>query len=175
MPSKTPDKQNTLLAIGRLGSPFGVQGFLHVHSYSGETGHFLALKEVILARDAQRASVRIEEVRETSKDVFIRIEGCSEPENAQRWTGWEVLVPRCLASPCKPGEYYITDLEGCALMLRGEKIGSILSVLEGGESSLLEVRLQAGRTVLVPFRKEFIGSVDMKARQLELLEDWILE
>jgi 16S rRNA processing protein RimM len=84
-------------------------------------------------------------------------------------------VPRLQASPLKSGDYYIADLVGCDLTWHGERIGSVLSILESGEASLLEIGLSAGRKVLVPFRKEFIGAVDTKNRNLELLVDWILE
>jgi len=175
MSDETPDEKNPLMAIGRLGSPFGIQGFLRVHSYSGETEHFRVLSDVVLAREDARTDARIAEVQVASRDLYIRMEGSSGPEDARRWTGWEILVPRRQAAPCGPGEYYIADLAGCALVLRKEAVGSVLSVLEGGAAPLLEIRLFSGKTVLVPFRKEFIGNVDVQARELELLVDWILE
>lgn len=170
-----PDGQDNLLAIGRLGSPFGVQGFLRVHSYSGETGHFPALSTITLSRGDEWLNARVEEVRDAPGGICLRLSGCRSPEEAGRWTGWDILVPRLQASPLKSGEYYIADLVGCDLTWHGERIGSVLSILESGEASLLEIGLSAGRKVLVPFRKEFIGAVDTKNRNLELLVDWILE
>lgn len=173
--SMNNSSEERLLAIGRLGSPHGVQGFLRVQSYSGETAHFAELGEVVLGREGDRRIARVEESRLTGPEVLLRLSGCTAPEEARIWTGWEILVPRSQAAPLGPGEYYIADLEGCELVLAGKTVGSVEAVLEGGESPLLEIRRTAGRSVLVPFRKEFIGTVDIAGRRIELLVDWILE
>ena len=175
MSEMIPDEKDDLLAVGLLGSPFGVRGFLRFRSYSGEIDHIAALRDVLLARGAERVPARIEESTEGAGGICLRVSGVSTPEDARKWTGWEILVTRDRAVPLRAGEYYVADLVGCALTLGGKTVGTILSVTEGGAASLLEVRLAADRTVLVPFRKEFIGTVDTERRELELLVDWILE
>ena len=85
-------------------------------------------------------------------------------------------------------------LEKSAVM----ECGTITDVLEGGAGYLLEVvvseSLQSAlnstdetgnsedgsatgkkRTVLVPFRKEFIGTVDIKRQTVQLMHLWVLE
>lgn len=168
-------RDKDLLAIGRLGSPHGIQGFCRVLSYSGQTAHFADLGDVLASRGDERRKVRVEESRISGPDIYLRLSGCSDPESAREWTGWEILVPRSRASSLGPGEYYIADLEGCALVLGAEPVGTVEAVLEGGEAPLLEIRRPEGRNVLVPFRKEFIGAVDIPRRRIELLADWILE
>jgi len=175
MPNPKSDTPEDLLAIGRLGSPHGVQGYLRVQSYSGETGHFAALGEILLARGDERRVVGAEDSRISGPDILLRLAGCSGPEEARAWTGWEILVPRSRAAPLGPGEYYIADLTGCSLLFGGRPAGVVESVLEGGEAPLLEVRLGTGKTALVPFRSQFIGAVDTPGRTIELLADWILE
>ena len=175
MPNPKFDTPEDMLVIGRLGSPHGVQGFLRVLSYSGETGHFAALGEVLVVREGERRVVRVEESRSSGPDVWLRLAGCSGPEEARAWTGWEILVPRSRAAPLGPGEYYIADLTGCALVFGGKTAGVVEAVLEGGEAPLLEIRRGTGKTALVPFRSPFIGDVDTRSRRIELLADWILE
>lgn len=175
MQYKSDGQEEDLLAIGRLGSPHGVQGFLRVQSYSGETAHFSDLGDVLVSRGGERRKVRVEESKASGPDVLLRLAGCSDPETARNWTGWEILVPRSRAAPLGPGEYYIADLEGCELVLGTEPVGTVEAVLEGGEAPLLEIRRPGGRSVLIPFRKEFIGKVDVPGRRIELLADWILE
>ena len=66
--------------------------------------------------------------------------------------------------------------------------GTITDVLEGGAGKLLEVELSESlkiasdstdkaktKTVLVPFKKEFIGTVDIKDKVIQLMHLWILE
>lgn len=73
-------------------------------------------------------------------------------------------------------------------------VGFITDVLEGGAGDLLEVSLTESldilqnstdknvaettskkKNVFVPFRKEFIGTVDLKSRTIQLMHLWILE
>ncbi len=70
-------------------------------------------------------------------------------------------------------------------------VGTITDVLEGGAGDLLEVVLSEScdllpqdlratssgkaRKVLIPFRKEFIGTVDIEGRRVQLMHLWILE
>ena len=73
-------------------------------------------------------------------------------------------------------------------------VGLITDVLEGGAGDLLEVSLTESLDVLqnstdkdgietekkkkkvfVPFRKEFIGTVDLKSKTIQLMHLWILE
>lgn len=163
------------MSVGCLGSPFGVQGFLHIHSHSGETAHLFDLGDVTLARGTERKAARIVKVIHAPGGAAVLLEDSTGPEDAREWTGWEVLVPRSKAAPLHADEYYIADLVGCALLYRGERVGEVQSVLEGGSVPLLEIRKDAGKAVLVPFRSEFVGAVDMVARTIELLVDWILE
>ena len=68
--------------------------------------------------------------------------------------------------------------------------GIVTDVLEGGAGDLLEVSVSESlhfssasdgdssgkkRTVLVPFRKEFIGDVDISKKTMQLMHLWILE
>ena len=70
-------------------------------------------------------------------------------------------------------------------------VGTITDVLEGGAGDLFEVVLSEScsllsqelrttssgkpRKVLVPFKKEFIGTVDTKNKRVQLMHLWILE
>lgn len=68
-------------------------------------------------------------------------------------------------------------------------VGIITDVLEGGAGDLLEVEVSESlhgainstdkdgkaRKVLVPFKKEFIGTVDIKGKTVQLMHLWIME
>lgn len=107
--------------------------------------------------------------------VLVKVEGYDSPEAARALTGFEIWVPRDKAAPCGKGEYYIADLVGCALVDGERELGRVGGVSESGNGFLLEVAMASGPSVYVPFRKEFVGEVDIKARRIELLAPWILE
>jgi 16S rRNA processing protein RimM len=173
------------LAIGRLGAPKGVRGDLKVHSYSGEAAHFLKLKDALLISEASGAAparelrLRVARVGAagdgSSVGLTIAFEGYSSPEAARALTGMDIVVPRSEAAALGPQEWYVDDLVGLSLSLGGAKVARVRSVIEGGNEPWLEAVLPEGRAAIVPFRKEFVGEVDLGAGTIELLAPELLE
>ena len=179
------------LTIGRLGAPKGIRGDLKLQSYSGEYAHFLKLKEVELrqAEDAppgaapRKLKLKVLRIDDASGSPTIAFEGYPSPEKARELTGLEIIAPRSGAAPLRPNEWYVTDLIGLSLVAAhgspdgGRVYGRVRSVLEGGADPWLEVQRNAKdvSTALVPFRKEFVGDVDLKAATIELLAPWLLD
>ena len=173
------------LVLGRLGAPFGLKGHLRFTSYSGETAHIAKLKDVVL-RDAAASSAagrpgrgestaRVASVINAGSGVAIKFEGYESPETARALTGFELVAPRSKAAPLRKNEFYVTDLEGAALVYGSERVATVDTVVDGGGGQLLECRLPDGRERFVPFRAEFVGKVDVAAKTVELLVDWILD
>lgn len=164
--------------MARVGSPRGVSGYLKLHSYSGEYAHLAALTEVILESPASgRKRARIVGTESGAWGMSALFEGFPSPETARSLTGMDILVPPDRASPLKENEWYVSDLVGLRLVLEGRAVATVEGVLDGAADPLLECRLPgaSGGPVLVPFRKEFVGEVDVKAGTIELLHGWLLE
>lgn len=177
-------------AIGRLGAPRGTEGDLHVQSYSGEFEHFLHIKMVDLERASEfhppsRLHLKVERVEEGPGGLTLAFEGYSSREAAERLIGMEIVVDRDRAAPLAEGEWYVADLVGIRLVSAGGETdyGQVVAVCEGGSDPLLEVVLHdngsgaeaAAATALVPFRKEFIGDIDLEKKIAVLLAPWVLE
>jgi len=168
------------LAIGRLGAPKGVRGDLKVHSYSGESAHFRKLIEADLrgtdpATGAPRVfKLKVERIEGNGPSLTIAFAGYPSPETARALTGLDIVVPRSEAAPLKPNEWYVVDLVGLSLVVAGEKVAVVRSILDGGADPWLESEVPGGRVALVPFRKEFVGEVDIEAGTIELLAPELL-
>lgn len=175
--TKADDQE--LLAVAKIGAPRGLNGFLKLHSYSGEYGHLKTLKAVLVAPEKnpdQAKMMKIKAVETGEWGMSAIFEGYDSPETARVLTGMELYLPRESVSPLKSNEWYIHDLIGLKLVFEGKAAGKIVGVLDGGADPLLEVQVFAsGAHVLVPFRNEFIGTVDCDAGFMELLAGWLLE
>jgi 16S rRNA processing protein RimM len=170
------------LAIGRLGAPRGLRGDLKVQSYSGETEHFFKLKAAVLrsAPEAASASPKLLElavlrVESLGSGLSMAFAGYDSPEKARALTGMEILAPRSSCAPLKENEWYIADLVGLHLVAEGRVVATVRSVLEGGPEPWLEAVRPDEGVSLVPFRKEFVGSIDLEAGTIELLAPYLLE
>jgi 16S rRNA processing protein RimM len=162
------------------GSPFGLKGFIKIRPLSGESAHLFRLRSVILRRDGVERRYEVEETAGIPPLVAMKFAGIDSPEAAKTLTGAELLIDREEAAPLGPGEFYVEDLKGLEVSAafgenRGEILGRITGVLEGGGGSLAEIRLNDGSLRLVPFRKEFFGDIDLDKGRAELLAGWILE
>ncbi|MBE6344861.1 MAG: 16S rRNA processing protein RimM [Spirochaetaceae bacterium] len=189
--------------VGIIRGSHGLKGNCKVESTSGEYDHFFDLKEVTLQKNDVKKKIVIEQVSLGDRILYVKFKGINSPEEAKLLSGYEILVPRENACPCGKDEYYIEDLKLCSLVYVQDKakglvekttptvVGTITDVLEGGAGDLLEVVLSEGcnllteemvktssgenRTVLVPFKKEFIGTVDISSKTVQLRHLWILE
>ena len=61
-----------LIAIGFVRTSYGVRGDIKVSSYSGETDHFLPLKEVFLKKGAVQKHFDVERVQELNGDILLK-------------------------------------------------------------------------------------------------------
>jgi hypothetical protein len=91
--------------------------------------------------------------------------------------GQRLLVPASWRPPLDPNEFYSGDLLGMAVALAGaeDDLGRITEVIDGtGTHDVLRVRLSAPgpggerMSVLLPFVKEVVPTVDVAGRRMEI-------
>lgn len=187
------------LAVGIVHGSHGLSGELKVVSLSGVSVHFLSMDKVDLVFEEQRRAFDVESVALAYADlVYMKLAGIESPEDAKKYNLWQVEVPREKAHQLEADEWYVADLEGCALWYAQEggttsgcTVGEVKRVFEGGAGFLVEAQLsptcpllndavkldKAGkpRTVYVPFNDVFIGDVAVDKKRMQLLNLWILE
>jgi 16S rRNA processing protein RimM len=155
-----------LLAVGRVQTGHGLKGYLKVKSLSGEIGHLLRLKNVLLGDRGNQSPFDVEDVRRGVGAVLLKLAGIDNRESADRYRGQFVWVDRRFASVLGEEEYYITDLQGCRLFQGTILIGRVVAVPEGGGGDFLEVESPEGKRLIVPFSKHFVGRVDIADRRI---------
>jgi 16S rRNA processing protein RimM len=161
--------------VGLVGAPFGVKGFVKIHSLSGEYEHLARLESVILRKGEDERPMYIEETAPVHQALNVKFRGIDSPEAARTLSGAELITSQEHAAPLDTDEFYIEDLRGLEVHVEGKAVGHITSICEGGGGHLVEVRLGEGSLRLVPFRHEFFGDIDLEAGRAVLLEPWILE
>lgn len=172
---------NDQFVIGIVGAPFGLDGSVKIKSLSGETAHLLRLTKAVLRHEGAEKILDVAESSAPSASaqnqpvVFMRFAGYSSPEEAKALSGFELIAGREDAAPLQPGEFYVEDLKGLAVIAGGAGIGAIAAIIEGGGGDLAEIQMHSGEKKLVPFRKEFFPVIDMEKRQAVLDNAWVLE
>ena len=190
--------------VGIVRGPHGITGEFKVESTSGEYAHFADMEEVTLTDGTSSKLFPVEETKEASGILYMKLAGISTPEEAAKYNRWQILVPRKYAHQLQPGEWYIEDLKGCSVWYEDgtaehaapaaseeNAVGTVTNVMEGGSGYLVEILLSESctlladsvklnkkgnpKTVYVPFKDQFIGEVDVEAQKMQLMHLWILE
>ena len=163
------------LAAGVISSAHGVRGAFSVRCYSGNGAHLQGLKEVVLGKGAEEKRFRVISARARADDLLFTVERVDTREKAQELIGCVIWVDRKDAAPLSKDEYYEADLCRCGLYLGERLIGRVRSVLDAGQSQLLEVSGEGGREILVPFINHFIAVVDVEKGRISLRGDELLQ
>lgn len=163
------------ISIGIVRATHGLDGLLKVESYSGEFDHFTRVSQVTLRKSGAELTVQVAEIRQSGKFVLMRVDGIGSVDLAARWVGAEISVPRELAAPKRPGEYYYADLVGCSVLNGRTAVGVVISVVELPHCDALEVDPGTGKPIVIPFQDVYIGEVDLHARTIELRAGWLIE
>lgn len=171
------------LVTGILKTSYGVHGQVKVKLLSGSGDHLTIGQHVVLSdpnHHGKDKEVEICEIKDSPGDIAIlRFHGIDSPEEVRKFNGWEIWISRDAAPSLDEEEYYHADLIGCELYSRKaegqiESLGSVISVIDGMQADILEVRKLDGSLIYIPFLELYIGAVDIDSRRIELKDERLL-
>lgn len=100
--------------------------------------------------------------------VIGRISGVTDEAGATALRGYRVFIHKDLLPALSDNEYYVWQLEGCAVWVDGVQVGRVVGVQEAGPHEILEIEV-AGESQFVPLRAEFVRAVDVGAARIDLV------
>jgi len=152
------------ILVGRFGAPHGVRGEVRLQSFTGVPDAIATYKPLFDASATRQFTIKT--LRPLKDDMFVaRVAGIDDRAAAQSLTNLEVFVARDNLPKIADEDFYIADLIGLAAMnAAGEPVGRVVNVLNFGGGDILEIAPpDAGQTLLLPFTKEVVPSIDVKA------------
>ncbi|MCA8902014.1 MAG: 16S rRNA processing protein RimM [Hyphomonas sp.] len=163
-----------LIVVGSLKGAHGVRGEVRVKSFTADPEDLFTYGPLL---DADGRTLLTPKAARPGKDHFI-----VRPKEQKQKEDWDALrgtllhVPRESLPDADEDEFYIEDLVGLDVYAGGEaRVGRVKAVEDFGAGDLVDIRLDGGGSVLVPFTLADVPVVDMAARRLVLarLEDWL--
>ncbi len=155
-----------LICVGAIAGAYGVQGEARVKSFTADP---IAIADYspLLTEDGKR-QFDVTVTRAIKNGLCARLSGVTTKEQADALRGVQLFVPRTKLPNLPDDEYYYTDLIGVQVRdTGGTVIGAVRNVLNHGSGDLLEI---AGpdlkSTVLLPFTKEAVPTVDLTAGRI---------
>ncbi|TRU19700.1 MAG: ribosome maturation factor RimM [Microcystis aeruginosa Ma_QC_B_20070730_S2] len=175
------------LEIGTIVAPQGLEGELRVLSVSDFPERFQkrGIRGIQETQGGEIREITLLRGRELpGKNVYvIKLEGVENREQAQALRGYKLWANKLEKPRLKADEYHVSELVNLEVYhhLTGEKIGVVVDILWAG-NDILAVQLEANlasvkkkspssdskATALVPFVKEIVPLVDLKAERIEI-------
>lgn len=165
-----------ILKVGRLLAPFGIKGWIKVHSDTAPAGNILDYSPWYLWRDGRWQAVEVAESAIHARGPVVRLRGIDDRNAAEVLNGIDVGVAAASLPVLPEGEFYWQDLLGLTVVnTAGVVLGVVAELLETGANDVMVVKPCVGsvdqQQRLVPWvRKSVVQRVDLAAKRIEV--DW---
>jgi 16S rRNA processing protein RimM len=164
------------MEIGKIVGVQGLQGEVRLYPDSDFPERFLTPGERWLLRPGalELEPTYLERGRFLDgKGLYVlRLRDISTREQADLLRGAKLMVPIGDRPPLEDGEFHVLDLVGLTVIdgYTQELIGTVIGIANAGHD-LLEIETQqpSSQKVLVPLVKEFVRSINLQQKQIELL------
>ncbi len=163
------------LELGRIGSPYGIKGWVHVQSFTDPPEKLLKYRDWIIKRArAEATAMKVAEGREHGGGLVARLEGIEDRDRAATLKGAAIRVARSALPKLRKREFYQADLIGLAVSnVEGAALGTVAHFVDTPGGTVMVVRGAAGNEHWVPATRERLRKVDLAAGHV--IVDWPAE
>jgi 16S rRNA processing protein RimM len=154
------------ICVGAIAGAFGVRGEVRLKSFTA-IPEDIAQYTPLETEDGTR-SFTVKITRQINNGLAARLSGVTTKEAADALRGTQLFVPRDRLPSLPDDEFYHADLIGLDVTdTGGAPLGRVLAVLNNGADDLLELSAPGQKqTVLLPFTKAIVPTVDLAQRRI---------
>lgn len=163
--------------VGKLGSTYGIRGWLRIYSSTEEAESIFDYQPWFLKIKNQWVPTELENWRYHNNDLIVKLKGVEDREHAQTLANIEIGVDFAVFPTLEEGDYYWHDLIGCQVInLQNYEMGTVSEMMETGSNDVLVVKAQmkdafGKQERLIPFLYEqVVKRVDLNTKTI--LVDW---
>ena len=151
--------------MGLVLGAHGIKGAVRILSYAAEPEDIASYGPLEDESGGRKFSLTI--VGKARGAVLAKLAGIEDRDAATALKGTKLYVRRSALPAPAEGEFYWSDLVGLRAELKGgTALGEVLAVHDYGGGPSLEVRREAGASVMVPFTNRVVPVVDLEAGRL---------
>jgi 16S rRNA processing protein RimM len=174
MDETDPDK---MLPAGEITGPYGIQGWVKIHSYTEPQDNLLRFNRWWLQRRGVMEPVALDAGRRHGKGLVAHIAGVDDRTRAEAYRGLQILVQAAQLPELAEGDYYWHQLQGLQVWCSEDServlLGTVDHLIETGANDVLVVKPSEGsvddRERLIPYLPgEVVNRVDLEAAVIEV-------
>jgi 16S rRNA processing protein RimM len=153
------------VCLGAVAGAFGVHGEVRLKSFCAEPAA-IAGYGPLWTEDGTRAfEVRLSKPLEGA--FAARLSGIGTREAAEALKGTRLYADRERLPPTGDDEFYHADLIGLAVLdTGGAPLGTVRAIHDHGAGDLIEIAREGADSVLLPFTRSTVPTVDLAAGRL---------
>ena len=170
-------EQQRIEVVGKLGSTYGIRGWLRIYSSTEQTESIFDYKPWFLKIKGEWQPTELENWRHHIHEIIVKLKGVDDREAAQTLANVEIGVDLSVFPELEEGDYYWHDLIGCSVVnLEGYTMGTVTEMMETGSNDVLVVKANTKDAFgkqerLIPFLYEqVVKRVDLTTKTIEV--DW---
>ncbi|MGM7669960.1 ribosome maturation factor RimM [Microbacterium sp. A93] len=162
--------------VARIGKPHGIRGEVTVQVYTDEPQERFVPGAVLSAQPGnggggatgggRGGQLTVVRARWNKEILLLSFDEVLTRNQAEELRGTELF-----AAPDEGGEddaWYEEDLVGLAVLVAGRRVGAVTGLQTGEFQDLLQIEVQGGTEVLVPFVDEIVPEVDLESGTITL-------
>lgn len=169
---ETPDNTEKLVRLGKIVGFQGLQGAVKVRLSEDEPDWLSTLKTITLKTPRQTMPLQIRKARlKGPRQGIIEFEGYTDRTRAEKELAeGELFAPLSSLPEPAEGEYWADDLIGMAVVDAdtGDELGRVKDLLSSTGSDYLEIAVDGGETVVIPFVDEFFPVVEPENHRMHI-------
>jgi 16S rRNA processing protein RimM len=155
--------------MARVGAPFGVKGWIKVHTFTETPDSLDHYATWLLRAGDEWQSFELEDFAVRSNGVVAKLAGVEDRSAAERLAKRDIGIPRADLIE-EEGAVLWLDLIGCEVRNRaGRVFGNVETLMETGANDVLVVR-DGGTESLIPYINGVVVDVDRTAKRIVV--DW---
>ncbi|HLB42654.1 MAG TPA: ribosome maturation factor RimM [Gammaproteobacteria bacterium] len=158
------------IVIGRIGSIYGVQGWIKINSYAAFGANILDYMPWYLEDQNNWHRMEVENKKINGHRIIVKLSNIHTPEEARLLTGKNIAISRSQLPTLKSNEYYWSDLEALTVVhANGTIVGKVAYLIETGSNDVLVVK--GDKEYAIPYLpNKVIKKVDLVKGQI--IVDW---
>ncbi|TQF71669.1 ribosome maturation factor RimM [Pseudoalteromonas luteoviolacea] len=170
------DNTSTLV-VGKLGAPYGIKGWLKVHSFTDDPQGIFDFSPWLIGQQGKWQALEVSDWRRHNKGFIAKFANINDRDEAMAYTNAEIVVNSEQLPELPEGEFYWRDLIGMTVVTnKGYNLGHVDDLMETGSNDVLVVKANKkdafGQTErLIPFLTDSV-IIEIKHDEREITVDW---
>jgi 16S rRNA processing protein RimM len=162
----------TLVLIGKVIRPHGLNGLLRILSYAGSEESFLNAGTVFLKSNQPGLSeYQVVSIKAHKNSFLMKLKGISSFEDAERYRGAEILIRKNTLSRETDDEYFWFELIGLEVFLEsGRFIGILQKIINTGSNDIYIVK-EGNKEFLIPALHGIVLKVDIINKRMVIADN----